>query len=318
MSGWLCMLPLAASLFQACGPAGPLAVGYVEGEYALVAPIAAARLSALKVRRGDRMTAGQVIAEQETEDAELACAKAKAALEQAKARLRNLEEGKRPQEIAVIEATLRSAQAQLAENTRQLERLASLKSRGFAAQSEEQTAETAVEMARARVAQLQAELDVARLPARQAEIIAARGAVEEAQATLENTRWQLAQRTIRAPSDGVVSDVVLRSGEIAGPAAPVVSFLPDGATKLKLYVPQSARAGLAPGTVLDVRCDGCKPGQHARVSYVANEPEFTPPVIYSLNNRQKLVYLVEARPEGDAAQLMPGQIVDVQLPEPVR
>jgi HlyD family secretion protein len=318
MSGWFCILPLAANLFSACGPAQPLAVGYVEGEYALVAPIGTARIQTVDVKRGDRMNAGQVIATQETEDAKLAAAKTRAALEQARARLRNLEEGKRPQEMAVIEATLRSAQAQLAENMRQLERLASLKSRGFAAQAEEQTAETAVEMARARVAQLQAELDVARLPAREAEIIAARGAVEEAGAALNTAQWQLAERTIRAPSNGVISDVVLRNGEIAGPSAPVVSFLPDGATKLKLYVPQSARAGLTPGTVLEVRCDGCKPGQHARVSYVSDEPEFTPPVIYSLNNRQKLVYLVEARPEGDAAQLKPGQIVDVQLAEPAR
>ena len=43
------------------------------------------------------------------------------------------------------------------------------------------------------------------------------------------------------------------------------------------------------------------------------DPEFTPPVIYSLENRQKLVYLVEARPEGDAGPLQPGQIVDVDL-----
>ena len=315
MSGWFCMLPLAANLFSACGPVEPLAVGYVEGEYALVAPIGIARIETLDVKRGDRMRAGQVIATQETQDAELAAAKAKAALEQARARLRNLEEGKRPQEIAVIEATLRSAQAQLAENQRTMERLSSLNTRGFAAQADEQSARTAVEVASARVAELQAQLDVARLPAREAEIIAARAAVEEADAALNTAQWQLAQRTIRAPSDGVISDVVLRSGEIAGPSAPVVSFLPDGATKLKLYVPQSARAGLEPGTVLDVRCDGCKPGQHAHVSYVADEPEFTPPVIYSLNNRQKLVYLVEARPDGDALQLKPGQIVDVQLRE---
>ena len=57
-------------------------------------------------------------------------------------------------------------------------------------------------------------------------------------------------------------------------------------------------------------------GRSATVTYVADEPEFTPPVIYSLNNRQKLVYLVEARPEGDGTMLRPGQIVDVQLALP--
>ncbi|TGP31475.1 HlyD family secretion protein, partial [bacterium M00.F.Ca.ET.228.01.1.1] len=62
-----------------------------------------------------------------------------------------------------------------------------------------------------------------------------------------------------------------------------------------------------------VHCDGCGTGLKAHVSYVSPDPEFTPPVIYSLENRQKLVYLVEARPEGDAGPLQPGQIVDVDL-----
>jgi HlyD family secretion protein len=316
MSAWYCVLPLAASLFGACAPAEPLAVGYVEGEFALVAPIGAARLTTLEVRRGDRLKAGAIIAAQETEDAELAVAKADAALGQAKAKLRNLEEGRRPQEIAVIEASLQSAKAQLADSERQLARLRSLNTRGFAAEAEAQSAETAVEVARAKAAEMEAQLEVARLPAREAEIIAARGAVEEAEAALETARWQLAERTIRAPANGVVNDVILRKGEIAGPSAPVVSFLPDGATKLKLYVPQASRAGLAPGMQLLVRCDGCPDGQHATISWIADEPEFTPPVIYSLNNRQKLVYLVEARPDGDAAMLKPGQIVDVQLAGP--
>ncbi len=59
--------------------------------------------------------------------------------------------------------------------------------------------------------------------------------------------------------------------------------------------------------------DGCPDGLKARVSYVSPDPEFTPPVIYSLQNRQKLVYLVEAHPEGNATGLQPGQIVDVDL-----
>ena len=62
-----------------------------------------------------------------------------------------------------------------------------------------------------------------------------------------------------------------------------------------------------------MRCDGCAPDLRARVSYVSPDPEFTPPVIYSLQNRQKLVYLVEARPEDDEGALQPGQIVDVDI-----
>jgi len=71
------------------------------------------------------------------------------------------------------------------------------------------------------------------------------------------------------------------------------------------------------GETLNVACDGCAEGQSARVTYISDAPEFTPPVIYSLENRQKLVYLVEARPTGDSV-LKPGQIIDVSLPDAPR
>ena len=90
-------------------------------------------------------------------------------------------------------------------------------------------------------------------------------------------------------------------------------MLPDGAVKLTVFVPESAFSSMKVGAMLGVNCDGCDPELKARVSYVSPDPEFTPPVIYSLETRQKLVYLVEARPEGDASKLQPGQIVDVVL-----
>jgi HlyD family secretion protein len=90
-------------------------------------------------------------------------------------------------------------------------------------------------------------------------------------------------------------------------------LLPDGAVKLRLYVPEAKIAQIHPGSRLAVQCDACAAGISAVVTYVADAPEFTPPVIYSLENRQKLVYLIEARPEG--VHLKPGQIVDVSLPD---
>ena len=69
-----------------------------------------------------------------------------------------------------------------------------------------------------------------------------------------------------------------------------------------------------PGRSVSVTCDGCGAGVAAVVSYVSNEPEFTPPVIYSNETRAKLVFLVEARPSAEnAARLRPGQPVSVTL-----
>ncbi|MFC2969653.1 HlyD family secretion protein [Acidimangrovimonas pyrenivorans] len=314
MTAFVCSIPLISMLFPSCIAPAPLATGYVEGDYVLVAPVAVAQVDALKVRRGDHVEAGAVLAVTEHRDAEIALAKAKAALAQAESQLDNLREGRRPEEIAVIEATLASSQAQAAEVAKEVTRLRSLNDRGVTSQAQLDDATTRLDVARAQVAQARANLAVAKLPARPKEIEAAEAAVAQARAGRAAAAWQLSQRTLTAPSAGTVYDIVRTVGEIAGPQAPVLSFLPDGAVKLRLYFPETAVSQIKPGTKLTVHCDGCGAGQTATITYVSDSPEFTPPVIYSLENRQKLVYLVEARPDADASRLKPGQIVDVALP----
>lgn len=313
MMSFLCSLPLLAGLFTACNGAGPLAVGYVEGEFVLVAPIEIAQIVDLAVKRGDRIVSGQPLGRLERRDAEIAVAQAEAGLAQAESQLANLQEGRRPEEIASITAALRSAQAQADEAERVRQRQADLLKQGISTQATYDSASTAVELAQARVAELDANLAVARLPARTNEIKAAQAAVEQAEAVLESAEWRLSKRTLSVPLAGVVSDIIRNAGEVAGPQAPVLSVLPDGARKLRVYVPEFALSSIHVGSVLVVHCDGCGEGMGATVSYVSADPEFTPPVIYSLENRQKLVYLVEARPDADAWALEPGQIVDVDL-----
>ena len=308
-----CAIPYVSALLSACGPAAPLAVGYVEGDTVLMAPIEVAQLRSVAVRRGERVAAGDAIALLETEDAKIAVTLAEAALGQAKAQLADLRQGKRPEEIAVLEAALRSSEAQASEARRVLARIQDLFKRGIATQAQLDEASTQVEVAEAAIGQAKANLAVAGLPARTETIKAAESQAEQAQASLEQARWRLAQRSLTAPAAGRIDDVIRNPGDIAGPSAPVVSLLPDGAVKLRVYVPEAQFSSIAVGTVLAVHCDGCANGLTARVSYVSPEPEFTPPVIYSLETRQKLVYLGEARPEGEAAGLQPGQIVDVEL-----
>ena len=310
-----CSIPFAASLFSACAGPPPLAVGYVEGDFVLLAPIEVAQVESISVKRGDRVEAGGILAEMETDDAGIAVAQAEAALAQAEAQLANLQIGKRPEEIAVLEAMVRSAKAEAEEKNRRLARASDLLKRGTATQAAFDEAQTAVEVGEAQINQAEANLAVAKLPARPEEIKAAENQVKQATAELNQARWRLAKRALAAPAAGRIDDVIRNPGDVAGPSAPVISMLPDGAVKLSLFVPEPSFSSVAVGKMLKVRCDGCPQGIEARISYVSPDPEFTPPVIYSLETRQKLVYLVEARPVGDASPLQPGQIVDVELSE---
>ncbi len=310
---FFCSLPLAASLFASCASPSPFATGYVEGEFILVAPVAISQIGRVAVARGDRVEAGGLLVEMERRDTEIAVAEAEAGLAQAQAHLADLQEGERPEEIAVIEANLASANAQAVEADRTRNRVTSLASRGAATASQRDDAITAAQIAAARVAQIEAELAVARLPARPQAIAQAESAVGAAEASLSKAKWNHEKRTLTLAQPVTVFDVIRNEGEIAGPSAPVLSVLGDGAVKLRLYVPETQISGIAIGETLEVSCDGCPGNLTARITYIAAEPEFTPPVIYSLENRQKLVYLIEARPAQGQA-LKPGQIVDVALP----
>lgn len=310
---FICSFAIAASL-GVCAPASTRVVGYVEGEYVRIGPIDTARIETVAVRRGERVAPGALLAELQADDARNAVAESEARLVQAQAQLANLLSGKRPEEIAVIEAVAASAKAQERESERALERRQDLFRRGVSTQADLDQAQTARDVAVARVRETAANLAVARLAAREEEIRAARNQVEQAQAALDQAKWRLGQRKLTAPAAGIVTDLVRHPGELAGPSAPALTILPDGAVKLMLYVPEALLIGTTVGTRLDVRCSGCPQGMAATVSYVSQEPEFTPPVIYSAQTRQKLVYLVEARPEGGpATRLQPGQIVDVML-----
>ncbi len=310
----LCSIPVLSAFFNFCIPAPPLATGYVEGDYDLIAPVAVAQVEAVEVARGAKVKAGTVLVRMERRDADIALAQANAAVAQAQSQLADLRQGRRPEEIDVLKAALASAKAQAENAARELDRAQSLNDRGVAPQSNLDSARTALDVAQAAVAQAAANLAVAKLPARPDQIAAAEAALAQAKAARDAAAWQLGQRTLFAPAEGEVTDVLRHPGEIAGPSSPVITFLPKGAVKLMLYLPETSLSAVHLGMRLTVHCDGCGAGETATVTYISDQPEFTPPVIYSLQNRQKLVYLIEARPDAGAQQLQPGQIVDVDLP----
>lgn len=131
----------------------------------MVAPVQAARIEALHAERGARVALGDPLASMERRDAEIILAQADAALAQAESELANLQQGKRPEEIEVIEASLASAKARAAEADRTAQRMISLADRGAATRAERDDAETAAEIAHAQVREIEANLAVAAFPA---------------------------------------------------------------------------------------------------------------------------------------------------------
>jgi HlyD family secretion protein len=111
-----------------------------------------------------------------------------------------------------------------------------------------------------------------------------------------------------------VFDTFYRPGEEVPANRPVAALLIPGDVKVRFFVPEEQLAGIALEQPVDLICDGCPQGLEGRVSYISPEAEYTPPVIYSRQTQAKLVFMLEAIPQGDAAaRLHPGQPMEVRL-----
>lgn len=138
--------------------------------------------------------------------------------------------------------------------------------------------------------------------------------VAAAKASLTEAKTKLDRRSVASPATGSIEEVYFRPGEVVSAGQPVVAILPPENLRVRFYVPEPTRAAIRPGDRIGVTCDGCPDGLTADVSFIAREAEFTPPIIFSREERRKLVYLVEAVPQGEALKLTAGQPVTVTLP----
>jgi HlyD family secretion protein len=282
--------------------------GYAEGEYVYVAAGLAGTLTRLDVQRGQVVARGAPLFALDGEAEQAAREEADARLQSALAQAANTEKGRRADEIAVTRAQLAQAQAQAALAAADLERQQALVARGFVSR-----ARTVLEQARARIAELTAALRVANLPARPDERKAAAALADAAREALRQSAWREQQKTRSAPADARVAEVYFRAGEWVQAGQPVVSLLPPANLKVRFFVPQGELGALKVGDPVSLRCDGCAAPIAARVSFVATQLEYTPPVIYSNAQRAKLVMMAEARPDpADGERLKPGQPVDVR------
>lgn len=288
--------------------------GYAEGEYVYVAAPVAGTVATLDVQAGQQVARGASLFALDAQPERAASEEAQARLAAARFQAANTDKGSRPPEIAVQEAQLTQARAELVLARRELARRAPLGDTGAVSRSEIDAARAAQQEAQARVAEREAALRVAQLPARSDERAAADAQVEAARQLLRQAEWREQQKRQQAPADAVVSDIFFRPGEFVGAGQPVLALLPRGNVKARFYVAEPELARIAPGLAVRLSCDGCGSPIEARVSFIATQAEYTPPVIYSNAQRSKLVFLVEARPldAADGARLRPGQPLDVR------
>ncbi|RMG91291.1 MAG: efflux RND transporter periplasmic adaptor subunit [Zetaproteobacteria bacterium] len=248
--------------------------GYVEADYVDIAPAVAGRLQHV-VRRGQHLRQGEPLFELEQDPESLNVQRLEA-------------------ELKANEALLAEAELGLSLAHRSVLRLRRLASKQFVSEEKLDQVNTAANQAQARVDSLHARNDAIR-------------------AELKQLQWILGQKRQMAPVAGWVEDVFYEVGEWVGPQRPVVRLLPEKGIKIRFYVPEARLSTIDIGTVVVVHLDGIAEPLRAKVSYIADRAEFTPPVIYSEDLRAHLVYRVEALPIAWEGPLHPGQPVDIDI-----
>ena len=289
---------LAALALAGCKPSQSTYQGWIEADTIFIGPDDTGRLVELAVSEGQDVKAGDFLFAIDSQVQAADVEAAQASLDQARARLARLEAAQqRPEEVAVLEASRNQARAALDFSTSELNRVRALIDKAISTRQQLDQAQANYDRDRAALENITRQIEVARMSGRSEDIDAARFAVQQARAQLDNATARQTRTRVSASATGRISEVYYRPGEIVPPGKAVVSLLPPENLKLRFFVPQSVLPSLKIGGTVAVGCDGCANKLTAKISFISQTAEFTPPVIYSLEERQKLVFKIEARPE---------------------
>jgi HlyD family secretion protein len=260
-------------LLAACGQKPDDAwLGYGEGDTAFISAPQPGWLTQLKVERGQSVHRGDLLFTLDDTQQQSSRDQAQKALAQAK-------------------ASLAQEQSNLAYTRTELDRQNSLAHANAGTPTTRDQALTNYQQSAARIAQLQAQIG-------------------QMEASLAGAAYGLSQRQVVAQTEGPVQDIYFREGEYVPASTPVLSLLPPANVYVRFFVPETEFAQVHLGQKVKISCDGCKDSV-ATISFIAAQEEFTPPVIFSVGVREKLVFKLEARAPG-GLKINPGQPVDVR------
>ena len=332
LAAGLLALTLSAALAAACKATPPAdrvrASGNVEATEVQVSAQVGGRLLDLRVAEGDRVTAGQTIAQLDTTDVRLALQRAEAERAQADAQLRLLQAGARPEEIRQAAAQVRAAEAEvvgarddLASAEADLARFDALLKANSGSQKQRDDAATRRDAASARLnageERVQAAREgLARLErgARVQEIEAARARVAVTDAQIATLRQNIADATVVAPIAGLVTQKLVDAGEILAPRTPIVTVVDLDDAWANIYVDEPLVPRVRVGQAATIYTDAGGPGIPGKVTFVSPKAEFTPRNVQTAEERSKLVYRIKVAVDNRQGVLKQGMPVEADVP----
>jgi len=289
---------LALLLWPSCSRVPAVPPGYqgvVEFDQHIVSFEVAGRVERVDVRRGDRVTAEQVIARLDDTTQSLTTDARRQDEKAAEAELALLAAGSRAEDISSLSNTARSAATNEALLRVDAERTRRLFASGAVAQTELDKSEAALQRATFDRKSLDHRVAALRDGARPQEIARAQALVAQAKAELALDQEMLARHTLHAELAGEVIDVAIKPGELAAVGTPAITLADTTHPYVDVFVPEGELALVRTGAPVTCHVDSTRLGFGGVVEYVYPDTEFTPKFLFSDRERPHLVVRVRVR-----------------------
>lgn len=288
--------------------------GYAEGEFVNISSTQSGKLNQLFIKRGDSVTKGSNLFLLDHTNESMALEQASYELAIAQSTLDDSAKGARNEEIQVLEAQLSQAKASADNASLQLIQNTQLYASNAVSKVEFDNSTALAKSSAAKVQELQNTLKVAKLSKRSDQILAQENRISQLMAALNLAKWRVDEKALKSPYNALVFDTLYHEGEFVPLGGIIVRLLPPENIKIRFFVPQNIAETIHINQkiTLQSRADNQKIPAH--ITYISPEAEYTPPIIYSNETKEKLTYMIEATPEIKHAPLLhPGQPVEVSL-----
>ena len=313
--GWNVLLLAGLMLAASCRlhQTEPDGSGTIECTQVQVAPQVTGRLLRLPPQEGSALKKGDLVAQLDPVDYQLKRDEAKALLLQAEAQLTLMQAGSRKEDIARGREQVREAKAAADAAVADWKRIQQVFEKKSATQKQMDDAKTQVDRSAATLAA--AEQNLAKLSAgnRIEEIRVAESQVAVAQARLAQLEKNLADCTVVAPMDGIVTTRSREEGEVVSAGTPLLTLSKLDSVWLSVYVPETRLGQVKLGQPAQVKLDGMEKMFEGTVTFISPEAEFTPKNVQTPEQRAKLVYRLKITLPNPQGVFKPGLPADAFL-----
>jgi HlyD family secretion protein len=231
------------------------ATGYIIAAHKIqVASKVLGRVAWIGVEKGDKVREGQVIVRLEDDEYRAQLQQATGSLQALQARLKEFENGSRPEEISRAEADLAVSRSDLEIARVSLDRTQQLSQQGVSSKQSFDDAKARYDSQVARVNALEKSFQLVRIGPRVEQVEAIRGQIVQARGAVDFAQTQLSNTVIKAPVGGTILERAVEKGEFVttsfvgerGAKGYVVSLADLNDLQVELDINQNDFAKLGP------------------------------------------------------------------------